>query len=248
MNSIVRLENGGELNLVGGKGANLGELARAGFAVPPGFIITTEAYRAFVQAHQLQPRILALARSSSLDDLTALEKGSTAIRILFEQNAMPAEIAETITHTYHTLSDSLAPASSNPAVAVRSSATAEDLPGLAFAGQQDTYLNVVGEQAVLDAVKRCWSSLWTARAMAYRARNRISPDEIALAVVVQEMIASESSGVLFTANPVTGRRDEMVIDASFGLGEAIVSGQVDPDHYVVASDSWEISERITLPG
>jgi len=131
----------------------------------------------------------------------------------------------------------------NSLVAVRSSATAEDLPGLAFAGQQDTYLNLVGEEALLGAVKKCWSSLWTARAMAYRARNHIPSDEVALAVVVQKMIASESSGVLFTANPVTGRRGEIVIDASFGLGEAIVSGQVDPDHYVVDPHTWHIVEH-----
>ncbi len=220
----------------GGKGANLAVLARAGFPVPPGFIITTDAYCAFVRANQLSSRILEIARTISPDDLTKLENASAEIRALFERGTLPADVAADITSAYRQLVTQLP-------VAVRSSATAEDLPGLAFAGQQDTYLNVAGDQAVLDAVKKCWGSLWTARAMVYRARNRIPPDEIALAVVVQEMVPSESSGVVFTANPVTGRRDEIVIDASFGLGEAIVSGQVDPDHYVVDPHTWKIIER-----
>ena len=247
----------------GGKGANLAELARAGFAVPPGFIITTDAYRAFVQANQLHEKILSLAKSASPDDPTSFESISAEIRALFERGALPREIAGQIVAAYRALRDGESGTpeergerektptlphshtrlpTTQPPVAVRSSATAEDLPGLAFAGQQDTYLNIVGEDAVHDAVKKCWGSLWTARAMAYRARNHIPPDEIALAVVVQKMIASESSGVLFTANPLTGRRDEIVMDASFGLGEAIVSGQVEPDHYVVDPHEWTITE------
>lgn len=237
---------------VGGKGANLAELVRAGFPVPPGFIVITEAYRAFVAANQLADRILVLARNASPEDPAALENASADIRSLFEHGTLPPDIVSDITSAYQALSaqrpnplifQSPNYTTTRLPVAVRSSATAEDLPGLAFAGQQDTYLNVVGEDAVLDAVRRCWASLWTARAVAYRARNRIPPDEVALAVVVQEMIASESSGVLFTANPVSGRRDEMVIDASFGLGEAIVSGQVDPDHYVINPHAWTITER-----
>lgn len=219
----------------GGKGANLARLVRAGFAVPPGFIVTTDAYRTFVEANQLQPRILTLVRTISVEDTAFLESASTKIRAWFEQGRLPAEIAAQITSAYHALPT--AP------VAVRSSATAEDLPGLAFAGQQDTYLNVAGKDTVLEAVKRCWDSLWTARAIAYRARNHIPAGEVALAVVIQIMIAADSSGVLFTANPVTGRRDETIIEASFGLGEAIVSGQVDPDHYVINSVEWKVTER-----
>ncbi len=249
--------NEATLARAGGKGANLAQLERAGFAVPPGFIVTTDFYRTFVEANQLQSRILALARSSSSVDPAALESTSAEIRALFEQGTLPTKIAGEISSAYDKLSsenetgrhddNEISPdrpvcLSPRLPVAVRSSATAEDLPGLAFAGQQDTYLNVVGEQAVLDSMKKCWGSLWTARAMAYRARNHISTEEVALAVVVQKMVRSESSGVLFTANPVTGRRDEMVIDASFGLGEAIVSGQVEPDHYVVEPQSWKITE------
>jgi phosphoenolpyruvate synthase/pyruvate phosphate dikinase len=229
------------LALAGGKGANLAKLARAGFAVPPDYVVTTNAYRSFIQANQIQSRILALADNVSPDDPSVLENASAEIRALFDHSTMPSSIAAETTDAYRDLL--LHSQTPTHAVAVRSSATAEDLPGLAFAGQQDTYLNIIGEQAVCDAVKKCWGSLWTARAMAYRARNNILPDEVALAVVVQQMIASESSGILFTANPVTGRRDEIVIDASFGLGEAIVSGQVDPDHYVVNPHTWQIAER-----
>jgi rifampicin phosphotransferase len=229
------------LDRAGGKGANLAELVRAGFRVPPGFLVTTGAYHAFVAASRIAARIVELARAASPDDLPALEHTSEQIRQLFEQGELPDEIAEAIVSAYRGLAD----AASQPplAVAVRSSATAEDLPGLSFAGQQDTYLNIVGPQALLDAVRRCWSSLWTARAIGYRARNNIPPDEVALAVVVQSLVPSEVSGVLFTANPLSGRRDEIVIDASFGLGEAIVSGQVEPDHYVVDQRSWQIASR-----
>lgn len=228
------------LESAGGKGANLAELARAGFNIPPGFIVTTETYRTFVETHRIQKSILLLAASASPENPDTFDNASTEIRALFDRCTPPGEIASPILSAYRALAhspDSLA------AVAIRSSATAEDLPGLAFAGQQETYLNVIGEDSVLQAVKRCWASLWTARAIAYRSRNAIPSEQIALAVVVQEMVASEISGVLFTANPLTGRRDEIVVDASFGLGEAIVSGQVEPDHYVVDPHEWKITER-----
>ena len=218
------------LSSVGGKGANLAELTRAGFAVPPGFLITTAAYQAFVAANQINDRLLALARQVAPDDPPALEHTAAAIRALFEQGQMPAEVAAAIDAAYEALAGAAPPVLP---VAVRSSATAEDLPGLSFAGQQETYLNIVGPPAVRAAVQRCWASLWTARALGYRARNGIAPDDVALAVVVQQLIPAVAAGVLFTANPLTGRRDEMVIDASLGLGEAVVSGQVEPDHYTV---------------
>ncbi len=224
---------------VGGKGANLAELARAGFAVPPGFLVGTAAYRVFVAANGIARQIVDLASAAPADDPPALDAASDQIRGLFARADMPAELAEPILAAYH----SLAAARPGLAVAVRSSATAEDLPGLSFAGQQDTYLNIVGDDALLDAVRRCWASLWTARAMGYRARNGIAPGDVALAVVVQELVPSEVSGVLFTANPLTGRRAEIVIDASYGLGEAIVSGQVEPDHYVVDPQTWRVIGR-----
>jgi pyruvate,water dikinase len=138
---------------------------------------------------------------------------------------MPPMLADAIRHAYAAIGC--------PLVAVRSSATTEDLPEASFAGQQDTFLNVVGNEALLKAVVRCWSSLWTARAIGYRTRNQIEHQGAALAVVVQEMVAAETAGVLFTANPLTGKRTETAVDATLGLGEALVSGQVEPDHYVV---------------
>ncbi|MDP3046527.1 MAG: PEP/pyruvate-binding domain-containing protein, partial [Chloroflexota bacterium] len=218
------------LALAGGKGANLAILARAGFAVPPGFIVTTEAYRAFVQTNGIGPRLLELASTVPAGSPRALEAASQAIRALFASETMSPESLAALGAAYAGLASAN---QAQPPVAVRSSATAEDLPGLSFAGQQDTYLNVVGTDPLAEAVKSCWSSLWTARAMGYRARNRIPSEGLALAVVVQAMVEAEASGVLFTANPVSGLRSQTVIDATLGLGEALVSGKVEPDHYVV---------------
>ena len=239
--SILELDSAdATLARAGGKGANLAILSRAGFAVPPGFIVTTEAYRAFVIANGIGAGLLETAQALPPDDLAELEASSQEIRALFNLGTLSAQFAQRIQAAYANL-----PAAGDgpPAVAVRSSATAEDLPGASFAGQQDTYLNVIGPEALIEAVKSCWGSLWTARAMSYRARNHIPPDDVALAVVVQIMIPAEVSGILFTANPVTGQRRETVIDASFGLGEAIVSGQVEPDHYVVETGDMQVTAR-----
>src|SRR5215216_597329 len=213
------------LETTGGKGLNLVRLTRAGFQVPRGFIISTEAYRLFVETNRWLPMIESAVENISPEDASALEKTSAQIRAAFSVGLMPPEVESAIRAAYAEFRDI--------PVAVRSSATAEDLPDLSLAGQQDTYLNIVGEDQVLKAVINCWSSLWTARAIGYRLRNHIPQDQVALAVVVQEMIPSDVSGVMFTANPLTGLRSETVIDATFGLGEALVSGQVEPDHYVV---------------
>jgi rifampicin phosphotransferase len=213
------------LETAGGKGLNLARLTRAGFQVPHGFIISTVAYRAFVEANRWLAMIESSVENVSAEDAAALEKISAQIRAAFSVGAMPAEIESAVREAYSEFR--------NVPVAVRSSATAEDLPDLSFAGQQDTYLNIIGEDEVLKAVSQCWSSLWTARAIGYRLRNHIPQHQVALAVVVQEMVPSDVSGVMFTANPLTGLRSETVIDATFGLGEALVSGQVEPDHYVV---------------
>jgi len=215
------------LETAGGKGLNLARLTRAGFAVPHGFIISTNAYREFVSANRWLPTIQAVVTDLSAEDVSALERASAQIRVAFAAGKMPEETESAIRIAY-THADF-----ENKPVAVRSSATAEDLPDLSFAGQQDTYLNVIGAEQLLEAVINCWSSLWTARAIGYRIRNGIDHNEAALAVIVQKMIESEASGVLFTANPLTGLRSESVIDATLGLGEALVSGQVEPDHYVV---------------
>lgn len=218
------------LDTVGGKGASLSRLAQAGFSVPPGFHVTTAAYRRFVEANSLQPRILDLARVPA-GDPTALDAASEAIRDLFLAAPIPDDIAAAIREAYAPLEGP---------VAVRSSATAEDLPGASFAGQQDTYLNIVGAERVLDAVRRCWASLWTARAMGYRTHNAIAPDQVSLAIVVQTLIPAEAAGILFTANPITGHRGQTVIDGAWGLGEAVVGGLVTPDHWVVDKASGRI--------
>src|SRR5579863_5835312 len=166
-----------------------------------------------------------------------MEEASRQIGRLFAQSTVPDDIAEAIRQAYAQLGGGDLP------VAVRSSATAEDLPEMSFAGQQETYLNMHGEAMVLDAVKRCWASLWTARAIGYRARHAIAPEDVSLAVVVQQLVPADSAGILFTANPITGARDQVMINAAWGLGEAIVGGQVTPDTVVVDKASGKITEQ-----
>src|SRR3990172_8535186 len=222
---------------VGGKGANLGRLARAGFPLPPRFLITTAAYPAFVQANDLHARIVALETNKT----KTVEEVSAAIRRLFEQGHIQSEAAAAIQLAYAELMHLTGDASP---VAVRSSATAEDLPAASFAGQQESYLNVRGEQALLEAVKRCWSSLWTARALDYRTRQNIDPSSVSLAVVVQAMVLAEAAAILFTANPMSGARDEIVLNAAWGLGEAIVGGLVTPDQVVVDKATGAIKQMV----
>jgi len=225
------------LPLVGGKGANLGELTRAGFPVPEGFCVTTAAYDLISQGAGLASLLDELATVRA-DDSARLEHYAKAVRDTLEAVALPIPVVEAFRTAYHDLThDELSP------VAVRSSATAEDLPFASFAGQQESYLNVVGIDAILDAALRCFVSLWGDRAVYYRARNGIDQRTVRLAVVVQRMIDAQVAGVLFTANPLSGRRDQMVIDASPGLGEAVVSGAVNPDHFVVDTTTHEIVEH-----
>ncbi len=229
----------GMLAEVGGKAANLGEMTGAGLPVPPGFCLTTEAYREALRAEAPDSAIgpvLSELAAAPADDLERLADLAARARTAVLDAGMPAAVETAVRDAYLSLGP-------DAAVAVRSSATAEDLPFASFAGQQDTYLNVVGADAVLDAVRRCWASLWTDRAVSYRASNRIDHAAVSLAVVVQVMVDAATAGVLFTANPVTGRRREAVIDASPGLGEAVVSGAVNPDHFVVDSVTGSITER-----
>lgn len=220
------------LSSVGGKGLNLTILTKAGFPVPNGFIIATEAYSSFIDHAGLTGWMADQTAAVDTADPQILASLSDKLRAGIQNSAVPAELSSQIIAAYARMG--------RPAVAVRSSATAEDLPGMSFAGQQDTFLNVLEDGALLQAVVNCWSSLWTARAIAYRARYHIDQSSVALAVVVQEMVQSEVSGVLFTANPLTGKRSETVIDAAFGLGEALVSGQVDPDHFVLDTTTCQV--------
>jgi rifampicin phosphotransferase len=212
--SVLDLVAARDFAFAGGKAVNLAELLGAGFPVPDGFCVGTPAY---AQA----------AAAAGLDEVLAagtdLAAGARAALLAIP---MPADVAEAVTDAYTALGDRVP-------VAVRSSATAEDLPGASFAGQQDTYLNVVGVDAVLDAVRRCWASLWTDRAVAYRADAGIPHAGTQLAVVVQRMVDAQVAGVLFTADPISGKRSRSVLDAARGLGDAVVSGAVDPDHWVV---------------
>lgn len=227
------------LELAGGKGANLSRLIRAGFPTPGGFIVTTAAYRTFIAAHHLAP-IIADELPPAGADLAALEAASATLRSRLEACPIPDEIASALMAAYRALDplDGAEP----PVIAVRSSATAEDLPTASFAGQQDTLLNVQGEEALQEAVQRCWSSLWSARAIAYRARQGIPADAVSIAVVIQRMVPAEAAGVLFTLNPVTGNRDEFVIEAAKGLGEAVVAGQLTPDTMVVEKGTGQIRQ------
>ncbi len=227
------------LATVGGKGASLARLVSAGLPVPDGFHVTTEAYQQFVDENDLQPRILAALESADPAQPATLEATSRAIRELFAQAQIPADIAGAVAQAYAGLHGA------DPHVAVRSSATAEDLPEASFAGQQDTYLNVKGADGVLEAVKRCWASLWTARAIGYRVRQNIDQETVRLAVVVQLLVPAEAAGILFTANPITGARDQAVISAAWGLGEAVVGGLVTPDSLTVSKATGEVLARET---
>src|SRR5215213_3773253 len=227
-----------DLALAGGKGANLGELSRARLPVPPGFVLTTRAYDAFVESNDIVDAVVGRASVARAEDPAALEEAAEGIRGLFARGEIPELVDDEIRAAYEKLSED-----GETAVAVRSSATAEDLAGASFAGQQETYLNVRGAEALLGAVKRCWASLWTARAMAYRKRQGIAPETVSLAVVVQRMVKAEAAGVVFTANPANGRRDQAAISAAWGLGESVVSGAVTPDSIVVEKESGRVISR-----
>jgi len=228
-----------DLETAGGKGASLSRLARAGLPVPGGFHVTTQAYRHFVSANHLQAGILAALETADASRPATLEEASRAIRRLFAGASIPNELASTIVEAYGSLPGA------NPPVAVRSSATAEDLPEASFAGQQETYLNISGADGMLDAVKNCWASLWTGRAISYRLRQNIPPESVALAVVVQLLVDAEAAGILFTANPLNARRDELVINAAWGLGEAVVGGAVTPDTITVRKADGKVVGRQT---
>ncbi|HYW89508.1 MAG TPA: PEP/pyruvate-binding domain-containing protein, partial [Chloroflexota bacterium] len=232
---VVALEQAQpDIDSLGGKAASLARLTAAGLSVPRGFVVSTDAYRRFVAENALQPRILQAVSTTSTDP-ASLDRAATTISQLFDGAAMPDDLAHEIDAAYAQLGD--------VAVAVRSSATAEDLPELSFAGQQETYLNIRGAEELRRAVKRCWGSLWTARAIGYRNNARIAPDDVALAVAVQTLVEADAAGVMFTANPVSGARDEVVVNAAWGLGEAIVSGLVTPDTLVLDKSTGAIKHQ-----
>ena len=232
--------------IVGDKAVNLSKLIEAGLPVPPGFLVLTPAYERFVTENGLQTEIERLALPVDPSRPASADQAANAIRELFERGHLPEEIRIAIDSAYQQLGA--------PPVAVRSSATAEDLPGASFAGLQETFLNITGTDNLLSTLLHCWASLWTARALIYRTRQHITSQSVRMAVIVQQMVEATSAGVLFTCNPVTGVQNEMVINASWGLGEAIVSGRVNPDMIVLDRESGQVKRseiaeklRVTVP-
>jgi phosphohistidine swiveling domain-containing protein len=225
------------LESVGGKGASLAKLVNAGLPVPEGFHITTQAYREFVEQNELTAIIDEALHKIDPEKPSTLEGAAGKIQAAFMSAAMPEALASAIVGAYGDLPGV------RPPVAVRSSATAEDLPEASFAGQQESFLNVSGADRVLEAVRKCWSSLWTARAIDYRAQREIGRDGIALAVVVQKLVPAEVAGILFTANPRDGNRSQVQISAAWGLGDAVVGGRVTPDDYIVDKGNRTVIRR-----
>ncbi|GAB4577278.1 MAG: hypothetical protein Fur0022_00090 [Anaerolineales bacterium] len=221
------------LDLAGGKAANLGELMGLGLDVPPGFVITTAAYDFLLQSNDLQEEFQDTLASLH-GDAVSIEAISRRIRNAIQHAAIPDAITDMAVKAYHQLGGG--------AVAVRSSATAEDLPSAAFAGQQETFLNIIGEQALIEAVQACWASLWSERAILYRIRQNVDQLNAKIAVIIQKMVPADTAGVMFTANPISGARDELVMDANPGLGEAVVAGLATPDHFVLNKSSLHIQE------
>ena len=230
-----------DLDLVGGKGRSLARMSCADFDVPGGFLVTTDAYKKFIADSDLKSKIIELAKPELRDGYPNFELSSKEINKIIQNAKIDANIVDQIKVAYQQLDQA------NLSVAVRSSANAEDLPDFSFAGQQETFLNVSGEDEVVSSVKKCWSSLWTAQAISYRHQNGIDQSSVAMGVVVQVMIPSEVSGILFTANPTNGERSEMIVNSSFGLGEAVVGGQVTPDTFIVDRTTLTSKETILGP-
>jgi pyruvate,water dikinase len=228
-----------DVGFAGGKGANLGEMTGAGLPVPPGFVIGAPAYAAFCDNSGLRSRIADRLAAVDVEDTDQLDRAATEIRSMIETESLPEALEDTICEAY----SSLGGGDSYVAVAVRSSATAEDTASASFAGMNETKLNVRGTISLLDAVRKCWSSLFGARTIYYRAQKGFSQANMDIAVVVQRQIVATRAGVMFTIDPATGASDRLVIEGAFGLGESVVSGSVSPDRYVVSKDDLTIEKR-----
>ncbi|RLE81942.1 MAG: phosphoenolpyruvate synthase [Thermoprotei archaeon] len=233
-----------DVPIVGGKNANLGEMLRAGIPVPPGFAVTAYAYKRFIEETGIKDKIYEIIRETIREARPEeYQEASRKIRELIERTPMPKDIEEEIRKAYRDLSKRVGKAEEY--VAVRSSATAEDLPDASFAGQQETFLNVKGEDEVVYRVQKCWSSLFTPRAIFYREQHGFKHEKVLISVAVQKMVNAKAAGVIFTIHPVTGEEDKIVIEGNWGLGEAVVSGAVTPDEWVVDKNTLEIiDERI----
>lgn len=243
-----------DISLVGGKGANLGEMYNSGFPVPPGFCITSRAYEKFIRETGIKNEIMELLEKLDVDDNKSLQSIARQIRTVIRTERVPEDVSQEIMNFYERMYKSKyeVPESVGalvnssripPFVAVRSSATAEDLPEASFAGQQSSYLNVKGNEELLESVKNCWASLFTARAIFYREKNNFNHFDVKICVIVQRMVDSTKSGVAFSVDPISEEENKVVIEAGWGLGEAIVSGLINPDHYIVDKNNWEIFDK-----
>jgi pyruvate,water dikinase len=226
---------------VGGKCAGLGELIAAGIDVPPGFAVTTAAQDQFLDRHDLRRREGELLASIDYDDVAEVTAASSRLRTLVQSSELPAETVTAVRRAYAELCER-ENAESVP-VAVRSSAVAEDLAGASFAGQLETYLWVEGDDAVLETIRRCWGGFFTPEALSYRHRQGVPPNQVRMSVGVQRMVRARSAGVMFTLNPVNGDRSKIVIEATWGLGEPLVSGEVDPDRFTVDKVTLELLDK-----
>lgn len=223
------------LSLVGGKGANLGEMISAGFPVPDGFVVTAQAYYNFIEKNDLKPKIKKVLSKVDVDNSRQLDKAAKQVQQLIKRAKIPADLAKNIAQAYKKIGK-------NEYVAIRSSATAEDLPDASFAGQQATFLNIKGEKDVVKYTQLAWASLFEARAIFYRENKGFDHFKVGIAVPIQKMVQSDVSGIMFSINPVNNNADTVIVEAVWGLGETIVQGMVTPDHYVVKKKKWEISK------
>ncbi|HYL61316.1 MAG TPA: PEP/pyruvate-binding domain-containing protein [Candidatus Methylomirabilis sp.] len=228
---------------VGGKGASLGEMSRAGFPVPAGCVVTTSAFDRFLAAIDECGEIRRSVERLPNDDLQRVTRTCAEVRARIEGAALPSDLGDAIVQHYHELCDRGGETPSQGPVAIRSSATNEDSAEASFAGLQDTYLWVRGREAVIEHVRKCWASLYNVESVIYRRRLKMPEQGLAIGVVIQRMVDSRCSGVMFTRSPVTGDRSVVVMEASWGLGAAIVSGEVTPDKYVVGKITGEIVSR-----
>lgn len=227
-----------DIGVAGGKGANLGEMIKIGVPVPPGFVVTAQAYKKFIEESKIVKKINEILSRTDVNDSEVLNRAAMEIQELIKKAKMPEDIARAIISAYGELNRRVK--GNTEPVAIRSSATAEDMPDASFAGQQETYLNIQGERDVVRSVQRCWASLFTPRAIFYREKHGYAHEKVLISIIVQKMVNADKAGVLFTAHPSTGDRDKEVIEANWGLGETVVSGSATPDVYVVDKASGEV--------
>ncbi|GAG21467.1 unnamed protein product, partial [marine sediment metagenome] len=245
-----------KIGVAGGKGAQLGEMYNNNFPVPAAFVVTAQAYKEFLQATQLDVKINNILKNLNVDNTRELSEASKKINEMILKENMSDILKKEIIEAYKILDvdekalkagknvlDLIKNGRDSAFVAVRSSATAEDLPEASFAGQQETYLNVKGGKNLIDSVRKCWASLFTPRAIFYREKNNFPHEKVLIAVIVQRMVNADKAGVIFSINPGTNNKDEIIIEAGFGLGEAVVAGKINPDLYILNKSDLKLKKK-----